>query len=168
MNIRTTGTGLIYVVLLTAGLIALSSCAKKDNKAFRLLTSDSLSTKEIDYFKSRELFDDNEKIIYAYTMDNFETSGTILTTNKVALYTQESVTQELFENIFDMKKTHSLVDSIPSKITITPKEQDEFTAEFKGGSDADEKFFDFLRDMWRTAISSQQEKSEPAEPKKES
>jgi hypothetical protein len=160
MKSRSFGIGVLFLSLVVPGLIFLTSCAKKDTKACRLLTPDSLSTEEIDYIKSRDLLDENEKIIYVYTMDDIKTSGTVLTINKIAVYTQESVNKEPFENIFDMKKTHSLTDSVNSQITISPKKNDDFTVEFKGGTDSDEKFFDMLKDMWRMAISSKQEKEE--------
>ena len=163
MDLRSFGKGIIFLSLITFGLIAVTSCAKKETNAFKLLTTDSLSTEVIDYIKGRGLIDENEKVIFLYTMDDFLTSGTVLTINKVAVYTHESAQKEFFENIFDMKRSHSLVDSTISSITIAPKEQDEFTIEFKGGTDADEKFFDMLKDMWRMAITSKQEKPDSAD-----
>lgn len=166
MKIITIKKGYLFLSLVIIGFFTLTSCAKKDTKAFRLLSPDSLSTEEINYITGRGLVEENEKIIFVYTLDNITNSGTVLTTGKIAVYDQEKVVSEDFENIFDMKKSHSLVDSINSTITIAPKENDEFTAEFRGGSDSDEKFFEILKDMWRMAISSKQEKLEKSEPEK--
>ncbi len=159
--------GSIFLAIIVFGLIVITSCSKKDNKAFRLLTPDSLNTEEIEFIKGRDFIDEDEKIVFVYTMDNIKSSGTVLTINKIAVYSQESVNKENFENIFDMKKTHSLVDSINSKITISPKTGDDFTVDFKGGSDTDEKFYDILKDMWRMAISNKQEEKDTPEPKTE-
>jgi len=50
----------LLLLAVTTGLMIMTSCAKKENKAFRLLTPDSLSTEETDYIKSREPFNENE------------------------------------------------------------------------------------------------------------
>ena len=64
MKSRSFGIGVVLLSLVVSGLIVLTSCAKKETKACRLLSPDSLSTEEIEYIKSRDLIDEDEKIIH--------------------------------------------------------------------------------------------------------
>ena len=138
-----------------SGIICLFSCSKEKGPT-GLLTRDTLKPKQIEYLKNRNFLEENENIVYFYSLSKIKTEGTLLTDKKILVYVKEKTDKELLENIFDMSTSHSLSAEQKSTIKVYRKDDTEFGAEFPGGTDADEIFFLKLKTLWREAISKKQ------------
>lgn len=137
------------------GIICLFSCSKEKGPT-GLLTQDTLKPKQIEHLKKKNFLEENENIVYLYSLSKIKNEGILLTDKKILVYNKESTEKELLENIFDMSTSHSLSVEQKSTIKVYRKDDTEFSAEFFGGTDADEKFFLKLKALWREAISKKQ------------
>lgn len=141
----------LTVSILLLIITCLLSCST-ETKPPELLTQDTLKQKHVTFLKKKNFLEENEKIVYFYSLSKPKNEGTLLTDKKVLIYSKESSDKELFENIFDIATSHSLTAETNSTITIYRKDDTEFKAEFLGGTDADEKFFSTLKENWRDAL----------------
>lgn len=147
----------LIIGILLCGMVVISSCTKgKGARKAALIPGDSLSAEDMDYLVSKELVTEGEKILFLYTNKGIENDGALLSINKIALYSAESKEVASLDQIFDIAKNHSTTAENPSKITVYLKNDTEFTMEFLGASNEDERFFDIFRHMWRLAISTKQ------------
>ena len=134
-------------------LFFLMSCSKTDRRSNQLLAEENVTKKEVGYLKKRDFLNENEKIIYIYTPTKITVQAVLLTDEKIVAYSRDTVETELLSNIFDLSASHSIDKEKPSTITIYRKDDSTFKLEFAGASDADEKIFLKIRDMWRIALS---------------
>lgn len=145
----------LSLFILFIGIICLFSCST-EKKPPELLTKDTLKQKQIKLLKKKNFLEENENIIYVYSLSTIKNEGILLTDKKLLVYNKESTDKELFENIFDISTAHSLSAEENSAITVYRKDDTEFKAEFLGGTDADGRFFVKLKEIWRDAIAKNQ------------
>lgn len=129
----------------------LLSCSKQQKQP-TLFTQETLQKKQVAFLKKNNYLGENEKVAYFYSLSKIQNEGILLTDKKVLVYNKAFTDRELFRNIFDFSTSHSVSAEKNSSITVYRKDDTEFKAEFLGGTDADEKFFAKLKELWREAL----------------
>lgn len=154
----------VFLILILFTSLLIVTCSKTESKrGNQLLTPEMLTSKETEYFKKKNFIEENEKIVYVYSLSKIKKEAVLLTDKKLLVYNKDSVERESFENIFDISTSHAVTADKKSTITVYRKDDTEFSAEFIGATDIDDKIFSELRRLWRIAMSKKQVGASPTD-----